>query len=52
MKGEVEEDGIGSIIVVAGEEDLFHLREGNPQIDPFAVLPFRDLETDPIFLDR
>ncbi len=27
MKSEIEEDGIGPIIIIAGEENLLHLRE-------------------------
>jgi hypothetical protein len=39
-KGEIEKDGIYSIIIIPGEKDLRHLGEGNFQLDPFAAFPF------------
>jgi hypothetical protein len=39
-KGEIEKDGIDSIIIITGEKDLRHFGEGNFQLDPFASFPF------------
>jgi len=50
-KGEVEKDGIRSIIIVPGEEDLVCSGKGNPQIDLFAPPPLRNLKTNVFFLN-
>jgi hypothetical protein len=50
-KGKVEKDGIGSIIIVPAEEDLFCSGKGNSQIDLCTPLPLRNLKAEHIFLD-
>jgi hypothetical protein len=50
-KGEVEKDGIGSIIIVPGEEDLVCPGKGNSQIDLFAPLPFLNRKVNVFFLN-
>jgi hypothetical protein len=50
-KGEVKEDGIRSIIIITGEEDLLHLGEGNFQMDSLSPLPPRSLKVKFIFFD-
>jgi len=49
-KGEIEEDRIRSIVIIATEEDLLHLGERNFQTDSLAPLPFRSLEGKRVFL--
>jgi len=51
LKGEVEDDGIGSVIIVPGEKDFFCFRQGNLQTDLFAALPFRNREAKLFFLN-
>jgi hypothetical protein len=50
-KGEVEENGVRSIIVVSGTGDLFHTGKGDFQIDLFTLFSFRHLKEQQISLD-
>ena len=45
-KGEVEKNRIRSIVVVPCEENLLHLLNGDPQIDPLIFFLLRDLERE------
>jgi hypothetical protein len=50
-KGEVEEDGIRSIIIISGTGDLFHTGKGDFQIDLFTIFSFRNLKEKHISLN-
>ncbi len=44
VKGEVEKDRIGSVVIVTGEKNPRHFGEGNFEMDPFASSSFRDFK--------
>ena len=50
-KGEVEEDGVRSIIIISGTGDLFHTGKGDFQIDLFSAFSFGHLEEQYISLN-
>jgi hypothetical protein len=50
-KGEIEEDGIRPIIIVTGEEELFHPGERDFKMDFFNTLALRSLKKEEILFD-
>jgi len=50
-EGEVEEDGICTIIIVPGEENLFCFGKGNLQVDLFTFFPFWNRKANVFFLN-
>jgi hypothetical protein len=50
-EGEIEEDGIRSIIIVSGEGDLFHAGKRDLQIDCFTPFPSGHLKVKNIPFD-
>jgi len=50
-KGEIEEDRIGPIVIITGEENLLHFGRWDVQMNSLTTLPFRNFKAKLAFFD-